>query len=179
MKIIITESQFKRLVENIIKEKEYDRFNDPKALALINFLNSTEDKEYGFIHIKNVNPYFGMTEYELTNDKAYIVGTDSEANNLSFEIATDMLRDDPLYFTDDFIISHSSVLKDDKISHDILELLRNEEKTNTGLYIFDKLIDDFDQYVRDAIKLHGRESYIGAGFNKEDKSGDYYIYRME
>ena len=40
-KIIITEQQFKRLVENIVlkEEEDFDDFNNPRKKVLINFLN--------------------------------------------------------------------------------------------------------------------------------------------
>lgn len=38
MKLIITENQFKKLVNNIINEQRHDIFNDPKAIALVDFL---------------------------------------------------------------------------------------------------------------------------------------------
>ena len=54
MKIIITENQFKYLVDNIIKEEYYDPSDDPRALVLIDYLNDTEtgEMEYGLGGVK-------------------------------------------------------------------------------------------------------------------------------
>lgn len=48
-----------------------------------------------------------------------------------------------------------------------------------GPYVFDRLIDDFDKFVIDVIKLSGRQYFIGAAVENEHKSGDYYIYKLE
>ena len=174
MKIRLTENQFRNIIENSV-------FNDPKALALVNFLNDTEqEEEYGLSEIIPLKyDHYGLTQYKV-KDRKYIVGTDEEANKSAFEVAKDMISDSPLDFlSNEFIIQHSSVLKNDKISNDILEVLRNETKTNTGSFIFDRLIDDFDKIIRDIIKLHGRAEYISFSDQTEYKSGNYYIYKIE
>ena len=123
MKIIITESQFKRLVENIINEKEeHDIFDDPKAIALVDFLNKTEDKEYGMTHIEKVSPYYkyGMVLYYMANNKEYIVGTNKEVDKTAFYIGKEMLYDDIFYLSNETIINNSSVLTNNKISHQLI-----------------------------------------------------------
>ena len=185
--IRLRESQFKKIIGNIIEEQNnnyVDVFDDPKAIALINLLNKIEDKEYGFIHIKKINPYYdyGMIEFSMTDGKEYAVGTNEEVDKTAFFIAKEILYDDLFFVDDELIINNSSVLKNNKISHQLIELLRDEKPENgkiTGPYIFDRLIDDFDKFVIDVIKLSGRQYFIGAAVENEHKSGDYYIYKLE
>ena len=79
MKIIITENQFKKLIENIIKEQE-----DPKALELLNYLMKYEEGEYGMIHIKSSNSpldEYGINYYvvgDVDRGKHFDVGTRDE-----------------------------------------------------------------------------------------------------
>ena len=76
MKIRLTENQFRNIIENSIL-KEHSVFNDPKALALVNFLNDTEqEEEYGFGHIKGVSVSDSGVSYYEIGDREYAVGTD-------------------------------------------------------------------------------------------------------
>ncbi len=108
-KYIITEQQFKRLVENIIKEKElssveqdeimqhrikhdkdvigsddYDIFKDKRAGALVKSLLD-HGEEVGFIHLipKYTNNY-GMNEYKIKDDR-YLVTNPTEIKRFKEE----------------------------------------------------------------------------------------------
>ncbi len=81
-KIIITEQQFKRLIENIINEKENDIFEDPRVKSLLDYLNSTKKEDFGFLNIepaeaeKEFSKRIGMPIYKTLNTrKYYAVGT--------------------------------------------------------------------------------------------------------
>ncbi len=92
MKIIITESQFKRLIENIIKEQEdnYDVFDDPKAQILVDYLNDkSSSEEFGFVHIEKINysrAYFIDYAYRVKGKK-FLVIVEPEDSSICNRIA--------------------------------------------------------------------------------------------
>jgi hypothetical protein len=87
-KIKITEQQFKNLVENIIKEEDFDDFDNPRKLALHDYLNSKMDVDIGIIDIKFHVIWSGevldIPEYKVKN-KYYSVVTDKELDNSKHE----------------------------------------------------------------------------------------------
>jgi len=185
MKIRLTENQFKQIIENVVKEKQNDFYNDQRAIALLTFLNKNTDGDYGVFNIKNKYDYdiYGMTAYEFDDDSEYVIGTEEEANKTAFDIAKDMIYDDPLSYLDNkTIINSSSVLNHNKISNDILDLLRNEKPEKgelVGPYIFDKLIDNFDEIIKKMIGSEERKYFISPGVEKEFKYDNYLIYKIE
>ena len=99
-RIIITESQFKRLVKNIIEEKESDINDDPKAIALLEYLNIYFDEFYeeNYVNpnfdLKRIykNKEFGLMDIELAPDSWWassIYPTPYKvSNSLLFFVAT-------------------------------------------------------------------------------------------
>ena len=85
MKIIkLTEQELKNIINKVINEQgNYDVTEDPKALALVNFLNDTEtDRDYGLIDIKH-DDYDGG-RYKVIDkpyNREYVVYIDEEADN--------------------------------------------------------------------------------------------------
>ncbi|PCI27752.1 hypothetical protein COB55_05085, partial [Candidatus Wolfebacteria bacterium] len=81
-KIIITESQFKRLVENIIM-KDYNPFNDPKAEILVDFINDKTNIEVGIQDVDFDGDVGYMKRYFIKGyPSSIIIGTDDEFNKL-------------------------------------------------------------------------------------------------
>ncbi|PCI27523.1 hypothetical protein COB55_05635 [Candidatus Wolfebacteria bacterium] len=86
-KIIITEQQFKRLVEELVSEEEHNIFNDPKAIVLVDWLNDFSGEEYGLMtiishdHGKNYDLYgFNDPDVFDSEDIEYYVLTSREFN---------------------------------------------------------------------------------------------------
>ena len=172
--IKITENQFRNIIENSIL-KEHSVFNDPKALALVNFLNDTEqEEEYGLSEIIPLKyDHYGLSMYKV-KDREYAVGTDEEAN----KAAADEIKETMWAFNKDFIIEHSSILAHDKSSEELLDCI--QEANNNEIII--RLIDNIDEFIEDAIQSDGRghsiNSYDGKEHEKELNGNYYYIYRI-
>ena len=90
--IIITENQFKTLIENIINEQEYNVFEDEHAFVLLNYLlNTEEDEEYGLSNIELKHTFDnGIRAYRVGSGsslRSYRIGIDDGSLKWSF---TDM-----------------------------------------------------------------------------------------
>ena len=87
MKIRITEQEFKKLINNIINEQEnntvinsigYKTFNDPMAIALINYINEKTDEEYGLIDVEPIRTYDDWTNWYSVGNSWYAIVTKKE-----------------------------------------------------------------------------------------------------
>ncbi|PCI28672.1 hypothetical protein COB55_03600 [Candidatus Wolfebacteria bacterium] len=86
--IRLTESELKELIENVINEEQYDIFNDPKAIALVDYLNDKYEltNEYGLMNIEYEPPSqensIGVyTTNNRSNDVGFYIFTDDELND--------------------------------------------------------------------------------------------------
>ena len=178
MKIIkLTEQEFKNIINKVINEQgNYDVTEDPKALALVNFLNDTEtDRDYGLIDIKlnDIDAFYGNTLY-IVGDREYGVYTDEEANR----IASERIEESVWAFDTDFIIQRSLALG--KTSGDSAEKILGciREYSEDGNEVILRLIDNIGSFIKDAIISDGRAHFISTYDDEENISGDYNIYRL-
>ena len=169
--IKLSESEFKNILEKTINKQEYDIFEDPKATALVNFLSRDEEIEVGFAHIDPLKyDYYGLTIYKVKN-REYAVGTDEEANYAAAEDT----KEHVWAFNKDFIIRHSSAL-DFNGSEKVLESIQDHSENANPIIL--KLIDNIDDFIKDAIQSDGRGHFLSGYDGEENEYNDYYIYRL-
>lgn len=105
-------------------------------------------------------------------DDNYLVRTDEEAD----EAAKEYIKESVWAFNADFIINHS------RLPYEAIEMVQAfQQKCEDANETILALIEDFDDFVCDAISAHGRghflSSYDGEE-NEETVNGEtYYIYR--
>lgn len=138
-----------------------------------------EEGEYSKEEIEDIDVQkteWDENTFEVGN-REYMVLTDTEAD----ERTQEDIKDTAWAFNADFIIEHSSVLDYDKGSYQIIKAI--QEQCENGNDAMLKLIDDFDEFVEDAVDADGRGHFLNTYDGKEhefyDEDGkDYYIYRM-
>lgn len=193
----ITENQLKKLIENIILKEEIDIYalmKDQRARMLIDFLNEKHGDIYGIGSIDEVAPLHHSEDidtYTIGNDN-YLVLTDEEANQQTFELAKEMIFDDPFYFVGiKDIIKLSPVLENNKLTYEILSVIEKyisgeTYRKNIELYryaykILDLFIGDYDKFVKNIIKQKGRIGFMSLAYvaDKEEFYNGYFIYKIE
>ena len=114
--------------------------------------------------------------FEIYN-REYMVLTDEEADK---RVKED-IKESVWAFNADFIIRHSRALDYDDGSRQIIKAI--QEQCENGNKAMLKLIDDFDDFVEDAIESDGRGHFLNTydGVEHEFQMSNwewYYIYRM-
>ncbi|PCI28782.1 hypothetical protein COB55_03405 [Candidatus Wolfebacteria bacterium] len=74
--IKISESELTQLIKESLLKEEYSIFNDPKAEALLEYLDIRRGMEYGLQHIEFLgSPKSGISNYRIINKsgKGYVV----------------------------------------------------------------------------------------------------------
>ncbi len=125
-----------------------------------------------FLEWCNENLLLVEEDYEEI-DSDYLVCTDEEAD----EKAAEYIKETVWAFNAGFIVDHSS------LPYEAIEMIENfQQKCEDANDTILALIDDFDDFVSDAISADGRghfmSSYDGEE-NEETVNGEtYYIYRQ-
>lgn len=113
--------------------------------------------------------------YEV-NGEEYMVLTDDEADEKAKEDIDQMVW----AFNADFIIEHSKALDYDDASKQIIKAI--QEQYESGNDAMKKLIDDFDEFVEDAISADGRGHFLNTYDGEENEitvgGTTYFIYRI-
>ena len=130
------------------------------------------------LKIKALADFLDVTENEaadLIDAGQYRVLTDSEAD----DAAEDYIKNNTWSFNASFILDHCSNAQ----NCESLELaesaltLAQRSLCEKATALVDCLIDDIDDFVRDAIEADGRGHFL-AGFDGDEvRSGDFFIYR--
>ena len=117
--------------------------------------------------------------FESESGAEYMVLTDYEAD---IE-AENIIRESLWAFNADFILKHMSAYRNmtAKQAKDIIFALEEIQKTlcETANEIVYALIEDYKQFVEDAIAIDGREHFIFTYDGEENEQNRFYIYRME
>ncbi len=109
--IKLKESEFKNIINNVLLKEQDDDYNniseDPKAIALANFLIHDEEIEVGLTHIiPSEYDHYGLSMYKV-KDREYAVGTDEEADDAYEQDQRDFIDDNGLEgFNQDFIMNY-------------------------------------------------------------------------
>ena len=149
-----------QVIENKIENDKPEVFNE-KIQALSQHLNlDNEDLKM----IEENNDYYSF------GDNEYLVLTDDEAD----QRAEEYIKDSAWAFNPSFLASHS------KVDEDVFKILSEKcESSNDAIL---SLIDNFDDFVGDAISSDGRghfiSSYDGDENIEEIKGTEYFIYRI-
>lgn len=133
-----------------------------KLKALASFLEENEEEITVSKYDENV--------FEFGNQE-YLVLTDEEADERTEQEISELVW----AFNADFIIQHSSALDYDKASEQVVKAI--QDLCENGNNAMKKLIDDFDEFVQDAIDADGRGHFLSSYDGEENEEGDYYIYR--
>ena len=177
--IKITENQFRNIIENSIL-KEHSVFNDPKALALVNFLNDTEqEEEYGLSEIIPLKyDHYGLTQYKV-KDRKYIVGTDEEANIAFKEYMEDLIDEVGIDgFNPNLIIHYIDIewfkeaLSENYESY--IEVIRNEKSTDPDKWesrLQEEMEENEDEFLEKMIDEAGDPvEHFKVNFGEEEFS---------
>lgn len=117
--------------------------------------------------------------FESESGAEYMVLTDYEAD---IE-AENIIRESLWAFNADFILKHMSAYRNmtAKQAKDIIFALEEMQKAlcETANEIVYALIEDYKQFVEDAIAIDGREHFIFTYDGKENVQNGFYIYRTE
>lgn len=110
-------------------------------------------------------------DYLSFDDREFLVLTDDEAE----EKAKDYIRDSVWAFNPSFLASHAK----DGVEEDVFKCLSEKCESSNDAVL--SLIDDFDDFVGDAISSDGRGHFISqydGHENIEEINGtEYFIYR--
>lgn len=117
--------------------------------------------------------------FESESGEEYMVLTDEEADN---EVENS-IRESLWAFNADFILEHTAAYKHTSGEHDrdiILALQKMQETLcETANELVYALIEDYEQFVDDAIEADGRGHFISMYDGEENEQNGFYIYRME
>lgn len=114
-------------------------------------------------------------EYIAYNGIEYLVLTDNEADEAAYE----SINDSVWAFNTDFIISHSDALDYDNPSRAFIEAIQEQGKG--GNEAMKRLINNFDDFVEEAIRVDGRGRFLST-YDSEELENYYnnqwyFIYR--
>jgi hypothetical protein len=112
---------------------------------------------------------YDSTTFEVDSEE-YMVLTDSEAD----EKATEYIKESVWAFNADFIASHSKIDYDATVEI-VTQLKEKCEDANDAIM---SMIEDFDEFVEDAISADGRGHFLNNWDGSEEESGEYFIYRV-
>lgn len=122
----------------------------------------------------------GTDRVDTDISEDYLVLTDDEAD----EVAYDYIKDSVWAFNSDFIIDHTKLPYDAK---DMIESYQRDRCEGANETIL-AMIEDFDEFVEDAISADGRGHFISSydGYENEETVTDldtnnketFYIYRL-
>lgn len=136
---------------------------DNKIKALAEFLGINESE----IKVSEYNNNF----FE-TSESEYLVLTEEEAN----ESVKDEVLQTVWTFNTDFILDHSTIKEwTDRTERAFAKM--QEELCEDANEIVLAVIEDFDEFVEDAIDAEGRGYFLSLYDGEENESGEYYIYR--
>lgn len=109
-------------------------------------------------------------DYYSFGNQEYLVLTDDEAD----QRAEEYIKDSAWAFNPSFLASHS------KVDEDVFKILSEKCESSNDAVL--SLIDNFDDFVSDAISSDGRghfiSSYDGDENIEEIKGTEYFIYRI-
>jgi hypothetical protein len=142
-----------------------------KINALANFLELTEEETKEIV----AEDGFGLYSY---GNQEYLVLTDKQAD----EKAKEEIRESLWAFKADFIMTHCHNYEsmDCYEYEQAVKSLRKAQESSceslNGLVF--ALIDDFDEFVADAIDSDGRGHFLSHYDGEENEEDDFYIYRV-
>lgn len=117
--------------------------------------------------------------FESESGEEYMVLTDDEAD---IEVEN-RIRESLWAFNADFILKHMSAYRNTtaKQDKDIIFALEQMQRTlcETANELVYALIEDYEQFVEDAIEIDGRGHFISMYDGEENEQNGFYIYRME
>jgi len=106
--------------------------------------------------------------FETIDGDVYMILDDDEAD----QRVADNIRDNLRMFNSGFIADHIA----SDIDADMISKMRGDMQNFDT--IVERLIDDIDEFVHDAICEDGRGHFLSMYVGEEIESGDFYIYRM-
>lgn len=131
---------------------------DPKITELAKFLDVDVDDieldDWGYYNIGN---------------EEYLVLTDEEANERTAEYINESIW----AFNSGFIIDHSDLPYE---ASEMIEAFQRDKCESANETIL-ALINDFDEFVEDAISADGRGHFLSHYDGEEHETENYYIYR--
>ena len=117
--------------------------------------------------------------FESESGEEYVVLTDEEADNE----AENSIRESLWAFNADFILEHTAAYKhtSGEQDRDIILALQKMQETlcETANELVYALIEDYEQFVDDAIEADGRGHFLSMYDGEENEQNGFYIYRME
>ena len=132
-----------------------------------------DDKD---IHIRDIEQTAYDEDVIECNGDEYLVCTDEEADKK----AKNYIKETVWAFMPWFIIDHCSALDHDDASEKIIKAIQDQCESGNDAML--KLIDDFDEFVEDAIASDGRGHFLATYDGEENeflyKGEIYYIYRL-
>lgn len=136
---------------------------DCKARSLANYLDVGVDEI-------SASRYGGNeeTSFDVGNE-TYLVLTDDEADQL----CADTIKEMVWAFNADFIIQHSD------LPYEALEMIQGfqESKCEGANDTILAMIDDFEEFVDDAISADGRGHFLSGYDGEENEQDNFFIYR--
>lgn len=117
--------------------------------------------------------------FESESGTEYMVLTDEEADNE----AENSIRESLWAFDTEFILEHTTAYRRTSAEQDrnIIFALKEMQVTlcemaNELVYA---MIEDYEQFVEDAIKVDGRGHFVSMYDGEENEQNGFYIYRTE
>ncbi len=104
----------------------------------------------------------------------YLVLTDKEADERAYE----EMRETVWTFNTDFIISHSVLTEVNDNVVNALKKMQGELCEDANEFIL-KIIEDFDEFVEDAIYYDGRGHFLSFYDGSEEEQNGFFIYRVD
>lgn len=135
-----------------------------KAEALAEFLSVPVES----IEVIDGNN-FKVTAIESKDEKEYLILTNPEAN----EAVSETIKQSLWAFQADFIIEHS------KLPFEAREMIETfqKEKCEGANDTIEALIDNTDEFIKDAVGADGRGHFVSGYDGDENQIEDYFIYR--
>jgi len=143
--------------------------NHKRAIVLASALDlpDSEREDLLELHAGDTDAATGEEVFSA-NGGEYIVLTDEEAD----ERCADYIRESLWAFNPDFLAAHSCA------PSEAFEAIAANGKCESNSEIIEEMIDDFDEFVADAIRADGRGHFLAPHDGDEIEAGEFYIYRV-
>lgn len=132
--------------------------------------NLEEAIEFILEHCQSESEHWGLPTYEIGGN-TYAIGDDYDCDKAT----TEYIKETVCAFTSDFLSHH---LVGGNLSPGQIDALRGDSCEDIN-ETFLAMIDDFDDFVADAISADGRGSFLSPYDGEEHECGDYFIYQID
>ena len=147
----------------LIEIKKEIEMTKQEALARFLATNKENFKKLNYDH-------YDLEVYSLGN-KEYAIGTDKEAD----KACTENIKDSLWAFNASFIAEHTKTGYTPELEKSISKI---QEQCEGAQAAIECMIEDIDEFIKDAISADGRGHFLSGYDGEENKEGDYYIYRV-